>query len=119
MHRSISRSLNHLVSEREQIVYRLYKSPSPYSDQRALTRASSSGAGRTVGGKRSPPHWGRRGFFHERVASISIRFQRPVPSCATSRSSSGVLGSMGEPKIPREDDHPAVAGVHAMRERPF
>src|SRR5262249_29942514 len=88
------------LSEREQIVYRLYKSPSPYSDQRALTRASSSGDGRTVGGKRSPPHSGRREFFHERVASISIRFQSPVPSCATSRSSSGVLGSIGEPKIP-------------------
>src|SRR5215831_13863607 len=92
--------LNHRVGEREQIVYRLYKSPSPYSDQRALTRASSSGDGRTVGGKRSSPHSGRRGFLHERVASISIRFQSPVPSCATSRSSSGVLGSMGEPKIP-------------------
>jgi hypothetical protein len=72
--------LNHRVSKREQIVYRLYKSPSPYSDQRALTRASSSGDGRTVGGKRSPPHSGRQGFFHERVASISIRFQSPVPS---------------------------------------
>jgi hypothetical protein len=31
---------------------------------------------------------------------INIRFQRPVPSCATSRSSMGVLGSIGEPKIP-------------------
>src|SRR5262249_25121924 len=77
-----------------------YRSPSPYSDQRTFTRASSSGDGRNVGGKRSPPHSGRRGFFHERVASINIRFQRPVPSCATSRSSKGVLGSMGEPKIP-------------------
>jgi hypothetical protein len=56
---------DHLVSEREQIVYRLYKSPSPYSDQRALTRASSSGDGRTVGGKRSPPHSGRRGCVED------------------------------------------------------
>src|SRR3989475_11850674 len=41
--------------------YRLYKSPSPYSDQRALTRASSSRDGRTAGGQPSPPHSGRRG----------------------------------------------------------
>src|SRR5207249_5323373 len=69
-----------------------HRSPSPYSDQRTRTRASSSGDGRTVGGKRSPPHCERRGSFQERVASINIRFQRPVPSCATSRSSMGVLG---------------------------
>src|SRR5256886_17320976 len=46
-----------------------YRSPRPYSCQRSRTRASSSGAGRTVGGKRSLSHSGRLAIRHERVAS--------------------------------------------------
>jgi hypothetical protein len=63
-------------------------------------------------------HSGWHLFFQERVASISIRFQRPVPSCAMSRSSSGVLGSIGAPKNAREDKQAPLSRVHAVRQHP-
>src|SRR2546429_4363382 len=37
---------------------------------------------------------------------MSTRFQSPVPSCATFRSSRGVLGSIGEPKMPGKTTMP-------------
>src|SRR5919197_3930430 len=69
-----------------------------YSLQRRRTRSRSSSPGATVGGKRSPPHSSRRGNRHVFVASSSSRFQMPAPSSVIDRSSSGVLGSIGDPK---------------------
>src|SRR6266446_7233518 len=102
--RSSSDGTGHPSPAREQIVYRFYKSPSPYSDQRTLTRASSSGDGRTMGGKALAAPLGPTGVL-PRAGRVD---QHPVPKPCAELRHVAILqrraGIDGRAEDPREDD---------------